>query len=158
MSSSDDLNSMIEACDEVAPADEIVPEEINIEALVAEYRDLRASLDVKRREWQDFEAETKDKMDQISMKLREVADKMGVDSFATPAGTAYRMVKESFRVGDWPSIVAYVKATDNFQILEKRVAKLATKEIYEATGELPPGVEYSAEVEFVVRKNAKSDK
>jgi hypothetical protein len=37
--------------------------------------------------------------------------------------------------------------------LEKRIAKLATKEIYEETGQLPPGVEYEQEIDFVVRKS-----
>jgi hypothetical protein len=48
-----------------------------------------------------------------------------------------------------------VKATDNFQCLEKRVAKLAVKEIHDATGQLPPGLDYVVEVEMDVRKAAK---
>jgi hypothetical protein len=40
--------------------------------------------------------------------------------------------------------------------LEKRVAKNATKEVHDATGHVPPGVEYVAEVEFDVRRPTKS--
>jgi hypothetical protein len=126
---------------------------INIAALVKEYREVRDALDQERHRYQEFERGAKDKMAQLSMALREVADEMGVDSFRTDEGTAYRVVKESYRVGVWEDVLAWIKETGNWQCLEKRIGKLATKEVHQETGELPPGVEYDAEVEFVVRKS-----
>lgn len=125
----------------------------NINDLVQEYRDIRDNLDAARHEYQDKEKMAKGRMAEISMRLREISDQLGVDSFRTPSGTAYRTTKESFRVGNWDDILKYIRETDNWQMLEKRIAKLATKEIYQTDGVLPPGVEYEAEVEFVVRKS-----
>lgn len=125
----------------------------DIEALVAEYRDLRDLMAVKRQEWKDYEAKTKDRMDQITMSLREIADYLGLNALPTEAGTAYRMIKKQYRVGNWDSVLEFIKRTDNWQMLEKRIGKLATQEIHETSGEIPPGVEFSQEVEFVVRKN-----
>lgn len=95
---------------------------------------------------------TKAELAQISMWLRDKGDELGIDSFKTQYGTAFRNVKTSYRMGDWNQFIEWVKATENYQCLEKRVAKLSTKEIHDDTGEVPPGINYSAEVEFDVRK------
>src|SRR5574337_1245676 len=94
-------------------------------------------------------------MEKISMWLRDKGDELGVDSFKTQYGTAYRSIKTSYRVGNWDEFVGWIRDTGNFQCLEKRVAKLATKEIHDESGVVPPGVEYSAEVEFDVRRPTK---
>lgn len=126
---------------------------MKIDDLVREYRDVRDNLDLARRDYQEKEKIAKGRMAEISMALRELSDELGVKSFKTDFGTAYRTTKESFRVGNWEEILDYIKATDNWQMLEKRIAKLATKEIFDAEGELPPGVQYEQEIEFVVRKS-----
>lgn len=125
-----------------------------IEAYVATRDELRA----KQQAFKLEEDAMKLRMEQISMWLRDKADELGVDSFKTQFGTAYRSVKTSYRVatGGWDTFIGWVKETGNFQCLEKRVAKLATKEIHDDTGEIPPGLDYVAEVEFDVRRPTKA--
>ena len=84
-------------------------------------------------------------LEEIEVYLLQKADALGVDSFKTPFGTAYKAKQEHFRVGDWTAVCDYVRRTDNFTIFEKRIAKLATKEIIEVDGKIPDGVEYSSE-------------
>jgi hypothetical protein len=127
---------------------------MRVDEMVKVYRDVRDNLSVDRKIFKQKEANAKDLMARISMSLRDKADELGVDTFATPFGTAYRNVKKFYRVGNWDSIVDFIKQTGNFQMLEKRVAKNATAEIHQAMGEVPPGIEYSVEVEFAVRKPA----
>ena len=120
-----------------------------------------ATRDELRAKQQAFKLEEdamKLRMEQISMWLRDKADELGVDSFKTQFGTAYRSVKTSYRVatGGWDAFIGWVKETGNFQCLEKRVAKLATKEIHDDTGAIPPGLDYVAEVEFDVRRPTKA--
>lgn len=122
------------------------------EELIAETLCIREELSNARKEWEKFEALKKGRLEEIQMKLREIADSVGTDSLKCKYGTAFKQIKEYFRVGNWDEILGYIKETGNFQMLEKRIAKLATKEIYDGTGKLPPGVEYSSEVEMVVRK------
>lgn len=98
-----------------------------------------------------------EELDKISMWLRDKADELGVDSFKTGLGTAFRSIKTSYRVeaGGWDSFTNWVKENDRFDCLEKRVAKLAVKEFHDESGNVPPGVAYVAEVEFDVRRPSK---
>lgn len=125
--------------------------------VIAKYLELRNELDDRRHEWQDFERDHKLHMERLSMWLRDRADELDVESFKTSSGTAYRSFKEYVRIADWDSFIKFVKKTDNFQMLEKRVAKrasldLLTEEKMEASD---IGLEYSADVDFLVRKPSK---
>lgn len=135
----------------LAPIISTIPS-LNINQLIALYRAQRDELATERKAYKQREANVKDLLSRISMALRDIGDKLGVDSFSSPDGTAYRQVKTRYRVGNWDSVLEWVKATDNFQVLERRIGQVAMREIHNATSEIPPGVDYSAEVEFVVRK------
>jgi len=139
------------------PSDEYAPiiaqlSGMRVNELVKIYRDVRDNLSVERKIFKQKESNAKDLLARISMAIKNVADGLGVDSFNTDYGTAYRNLKTRYRVGNWDLIMDFIRQTGNYQMLEKRVAKNATKEIHEAMGEVPPGIEYSAEVEFAVRK------
>ena len=130
----------------------------SIDEAIEAYVNTRDELRAKQQAFKLEEDAMKVRMEQISMWLRDKADELGVDSFKTQFGTAYRSVKTSYRVatGGWDSFIGWVKETGNFQCLEKRVAKLATKEIHDDTGAIPPGLDYVAEVEFDVRRPTKA--
>jgi hypothetical protein len=130
----------------------------SIDEAIEAYVNTRDELRAKQQAFKLEEDAMKANMEQISMWLRDKADELGVDSFKTQFGTAYRSVKTSYRVatGGWDNFIGWVKETGNFQCLEKRVAKLATKEIHDDTGEIPPGLDYVAEVEFDVRRPTKA--
>lgn len=129
----------------------------SIDAAVQWYVEDRDHLSAYMKRANAHETLMKERMAKISMWLREKADELGIDSFKTQHGTAYRNVKTSYRMGDWTSFIDWVQRTNNFQCLEKRVAKLATKEVHDDTGEVPPGIEYVAEVEFNVRRPTKKE-
>ena len=93
-------------------------------------------------------------MEMLEAEILQEQRNLGLTSLSTDHYTAFQTTKEFFRVGDWEKIIKYIKKTNNFQMLEKRIGKLATKEIIEE-GEIEPstiGVEYSAEVHVQVRK------
>ena len=130
----------------------------SIDEAIEAYVNTRDELRAKQQAFKLEEDAMKLRMEQISMWLRDKADELGVDSFKTQFGTAYRSVKTSYRVatGGWDAFIGWVKETGNFQCLEKRIAKLATKEIHDDTGAIPPGLDYVAEVEFDVRRPTKA--
>ena len=130
----------------------------SIDEAIEAYVNTRDELRAKQQAFKLEEDAMKANMEQISMWLRDKADELGVDSFKTQFGTAYRSVKTSYRVatGGWDNFIGWVTETGNFQCLEKQVAKLATKEIHDDTGEIPPGLDYVAEVEFDVRRPTKA--
>lgn len=128
-----------------------------IQTAVGNYVELRDMLGIERKSWETFEGETKNEMERISMFLRDKGDELGVDSFATPYGTAYRNTKTSYRIEQdgWEKFSKWMAETDNLQCVEKRPAKLSVKEILDTTGELPPGLYQEVEVEFNVRRPTK---
>jgi transposase len=126
-----------------------------IDAVVGKYVALRDELDAARKTYNQFEKEQKGKMERLSMWLKEKSDELGVESFATKHGTAYKTTKDYVRVGDWAEVLDFIKETNNWQMLEKRIGKIATKEIMEESGSIPPGVEYSQDIEFQVRRPTK---
>lgn len=132
-----------------------------IEQVIDKYVEIRDKLDEERKKFQLLEADLKGKIARLEMFLREKADEQGVDGFRTSAGTAYRKTKESFRCGSWPEILEFIQRTGNWGMLEKRIAKLATKEIWDdlvAKGDVIPGIDYVAEVVFEVRRPTKKEK
>lgn len=129
----------------------------SIDEAIAAYVSTRDDLRQRQQAFKEEETGLKSTMEQISMWLRDKADEMGVDSFKSQHGTAFRSVKTSYRVstGGWDAFIGWVKETGNYHCLEKRVAKLAVKEIHDSTAAIPPGLDYVAEVEIDVRRPTK---
>lgn len=123
-----------------------VDEAINV------YVATRDALDAERKAYNSYEAKSKAYMDRIEMWLKDKADDIGVESFRTKSGTAFRSVKEQFRIGNWDSYWAWAVENGYSHVVEKRAAKLAVKEIYDSTGELPPGLTHHVEVGMDVRR------
>ena len=125
---------------------------------VQKYVTKRDALRIWKKQMDEEETQRKAELTEIEVWLLQKADELGVDSFKTPAGTAYKAKQEHFRVGDWGEICEYVKRTNNFSIFEKRIAKLATKEIIGVEGEIPKGIVYSAEYTINVLRPSKPKK
>ena len=128
----------------------------SVEQLIIEYISVRNYLTEARESYKLLETNCKDTLDVLSMRLRELADSQGVDSFnVRGVGTAYRNIKTSYRVLDWSVYLDWIKETDNFQCLEKRPAKLSVAAVHKLTNMVPPGLDYLAEQEFSVRVSSK---
>lgn len=124
---------------------------LTVDKLVPLYIACRNQLATDTKGYKTRRERVKTFMGMISMTLRDKADAVGTDTFRGTYGTAYRQVKEKFSINDWTAFTNYLKQTQNFQILQKRVSPNAVKEIREADGALPPGVQNFTEVEFAVR-------
>lgn len=124
---------------------------LKVDDLIQMYRDCRDQLASDRKGYKAREARIKTHLSIISMSLRDMGDTLGVDTFSTTAGTAYRNKKEKFTIPRWEELVGYIQSTGNFHILQKRVSPLAVKEIRSTDGSLPDGLESIVEVEFAVR-------
>jgi hypothetical protein len=123
-----------------------------IDELIKMGVEIRDELREEGQKFKKYEASAKDMLLRIGMALKLKGDELGVDSFKTSEGTAYRNVKESYRVGEWDKVLKFIQDNQYWQMLEKRVGKLATKEIHSTSGAIPPGVEYIVEEVFVIRR------
>lgn len=129
------------------------PPSTNVADLLGDYIRTRDDLKTMKQEHKAAEANLEEALDRISMRLREIADIQKVDQFSVRGiGTAFRVVKESYRATDWEAYINWCKETNNFHCIERRPAKLAVKAIHAETGSIPPGLDYVAEQEFQVRK------
>lgn len=147
------------------------PEDIatmKVDDLILMYREMRDQLATERKAWKQREEVVKGRLQVISMALRDRGDSIGVDSFATAVGTAFRQLKEKFPIVDWAAFTDWLHSTMNYQAVQKRASPNAIKEIRDErkaellakgvseediTDELilPPGVGVIREIEFAVR-------
>ena len=122
--------------------------------IIEEYANMRDMLKEKRRDFKDFESKVKLDMEMLEADILDKQRQLGLTSLSTESYTAFQTTKEFFRVGNWDTIIEYIKKSGNYQMLEKRIGKLATKEIIETEGISADsiGVEYTAEVHVQIRK------
>src|SRR5574343_297721 len=97
----------------------------SIDELVKKYVSVRDELSKKRKEFDEYERLTKSQLEIISMEIKEKADELGVDSFKTAYGTAFRQVKDSYRISDWSKYADWMLKMQCVDFVEKRPAKMA---------------------------------
>jgi hypothetical protein len=129
-----------------------------IDDLVGEYVEIRDALSEARRNFKVFEKQSKEDMEKIESNLLEIARKLGVQNFKTQYGTAMCVDKDFARVAGadgWAKLCEYMVKTNDFGLVEKRVAKLHFKEIMNEEGVAPQdlGVEYVVEQVIQVRRS-----
>lgn len=124
---------------------------MKVDELILLYRQARDQLATDRKGFEARKTRVKTHLMIISMLLRDRGDALGVDNFATANGTAYRNRKEKFPITGWPEFSQWILTTGNIHLLQKRVSPNAVKEVREAEGALPPGLDCLVEIEFAVR-------
>lgn len=126
---------------------------MNITEVVEKYialRDKKAAL--KR----DYEAKVEaiDQMlDKVETLLLTNMQEQGVDSYKTPAGTAYKSVRASASVADRESFMRFIQETGEWSMLDVRANKTAVQEYREANNDLPPGVNWSEQIVVNIRRS-----
>lgn len=123
---------------------------------ISTYVTLRDDLREFQKEVKEKEERFKMELDRIEMWLRDLADKLGVESIRSASGTAYKVTKESYRIVDIDLFTTYVLETGNIQLFEKRIAKNAAREIHKADGDVPPGLDYTTEIGINVKRPTKT--
>jgi len=125
-----------------------------IDEVIQEYIRDRSKLDELRQNFKSIEKEIKSVLEAKSMWLRDRADELGVESFKTAHGTSFRIEKTRVTVSDWPTLLSFVKSTQNWQILEKRVAKVNTLDLLTEEKIEPSsiGLDLFVDVDMQVRK------
>lgn len=94
----------------------------------------------------------KDKMEKIEAWLKVKADEQGVTSFKSEWGTAFLTTVDFANVADWDAMLQFVRDNDAYDMLEKRVSKVAVRGYIEANKTVPPGVNYGTKLEVNIRK------
>lgn len=106
--------------------------------------ELKAEYDVKKNNVEAF-------MQKIASKLQEYAKEQGLEKLSSSDWTMYWSKSDSPRITNSTEFFEYVVTTQNFDLLEKRVAKLATMAIIKEGGVIP-GIDVWSEIKPNLRK------
>ena len=126
-----------------------------IDRIIAGYRQLRDIKKSMQERHKEELAPINAKLARLEAAMLQQMDELGVDSFKTPDGTAYRSERRTYKVEDGDAFFTYVVDHHLTHLLEKRVAKAAADEYLESQGELPPGVRVDIEQRANFRAPAK---
>jgi hypothetical protein len=121
-------------------------------SLYIKLRDQKAQM---KAEFDAAVAPVQEKMDKLEAKLLEVFNQTGMDSVKTEFGTAYATVRSTASIADREAFMDYVKANEEWSLLEVRAAKSAIEQFRSANdNELPPGVNLREERVVNIRRSA----
>ena len=125
---------------------------VRVDDVIATYMKLRNEKDAIEAEIKSQVAGLKAKMDKIEAWLKEQADAQGVTSFKGKHGTAFLTTTDYANVADWDAVLEFVRANEAFDMLEKRVSKIAVRGYIERNKSVPAGVTYGTKIDVTVRK------
>lgn len=121
-------------------------------AIYIKLRDQKAQM---KAEFEAQVAPIQDKMDKLEGKLLDVFNQTGMDSVKTEFGTAYATVRTTASIADRDAFMEFVKAKEEWSLLEVRVSKTAVEQFRASNDdELPPGVNIREERVVNIRRSA----
>lgn len=94
----------------------------------------------------------KQRMELIGKLMMARFNERGATSTKCSTGTAFVEEKDSAALANPAAFFEFVLQTENWDLLEKRCAKLAVRNYINTNKELPPGVNYTVRKEVVFRK------
>lgn len=120
--------------------------------LYIQLRDKKAQM---KSDFDALVAPINEKMDKLEAKLLDVFNKTGMDSVKTEHGTAYTAVRTTASVADREAFMDFVKANEEWSLLEVRASKTAIEQFRDSNdNELPPGVNIRSERVVNIRRSA----
>jgi hypothetical protein len=125
---------------------------VNVDDVVATYMKLRSQKESIEAEVKDRVSTIKAKMEKLEAWIKEQADAQGVTSFKTKHGTAFLTTTDYANVADWDAVLDFIRTQEAFDMLEKRISKIAVRGYIEANKAVPPGVNYGTKLEVNIRK------
>lgn len=127
--------------------------DIPIDQIVSTYIKLRDKRDMMYQDFKEKTAQIEEDMQTLKHKLVEISKETGATSFSSPAGTAYRTVKNRYWTNDWGSFYQFMQEHGAMGLLEKRIHQTSMKEFLDENPEVhPPGLHVDSEYEITIRR------
>lgn len=127
---------------------------MKISELVTKYIELRDKKAEFKAAYDEKVKKIDDVLYRIEAKLLETFDSAGMDSVKTPNGTAYVSSRTSASVADRDVFMEFVKANDEWPLLEVRASKTGVEQYKESHDDLPPGINLRTERVVNVRRSS----
>lgn len=130
----------------------------NIGDVIRTYMRLREQKTAIETEVKERVSTLKTKMDKLEAYLKTQMDAQGLTSFKSDSGTAFLTTTDYANVANWDAVLEFIRENEAFDMLEKRVSKVAVRGYIEQTKSVPPGITYGTKLEVNIRKpGAKAD-
>lgn len=124
----------------------------NVGDVIRTYMKLRDQKAAIEGEVKERVADLKAKMEKLEAYLKTQMDAQGLTSFKSDYGTAFLTTTDYANVADWDQVLGFIREQDAFDMLEKRVSKIAVRGYIEANKAVPPGITYGTKLEVNIRK------
>jgi hypothetical protein len=125
---------------------------VNIGDVIRTYMKLREQKTSIEAEVKERVSEIKAKLEKLEAYLKTQMDAQGLTSFKSEHGTAFLTTTDYANVADWDAVIGFIRDNDAFDMLEKRVSKIAVRGYIESAKAVPPGINYGTKLEVNIRK------
>lgn len=112
-------------------------------------RDQKAAIEARVK---DEVSTLKAKMEKLEAYLKAQMDAQGLTSFKSDYGTAFLTTTDYANVADWDAVLDFIRGNEAYDMLEKRVSKIAVRGYIEQSKAVPPGINYGTKLEVNIRK------
>jgi len=112
-------------------------------------RDQKAAIEARAK---DEVSTLKAKMEKLEAYLKTQMDAQGLTSFKSDYGTAFLTTTDYANVADWNAVLDFIRKNEAYDMLEKRVSKIAVRGYIEQSKAVPPGINYGTKLEVNIRK------
>ena len=129
---------------------------VQVDDVVATYMKLRSQKESMEAEVKDRVSTIKAKMEKLEAWIKEQADAQGVTSFKTKHGTAFLTTTDYANVADWDAVLDFIRENEAYDMLEKRISKIAVRGYIDLNKAVPAGVNYGTKLEVNIRKPSAS--
>jgi hypothetical protein len=130
----------------------------NVGDVIRTYMKLRDQKAAIEAEVKDQVSTIKAKMEKLEAYLKTQMDAQGLTSFKSDYGTAFLTTTDYANVADWDAVLDFIRSNEAYDMLEKRVSKIAVRGYIDQTKSVPPGINYGTKLEVNIRKpGAKSE-
>lgn len=131
---------------------ETVVEEETIDEMVEKYVKMRDALAAADEDHKSKTAAARKWLQDQNTLLLGRLEHLGVDSAATPHGTAYRKSKKTATIADPAAFRRFVIGSEAWDIVDWRANAPAIDAFLEENKELPPGINFSVFTDVGVRR------
>lgn len=124
----------------------------NVGDVIRTYMKLRDQKAALEAEIKDQVSTIKAKMEKLEAYLKTQMDAQGLTSFKSDYGTAFLTTTDYANVADWDAVLNFIRENEAYDMLEKRVSKIAVRGYIEQSKAVPPGINYGTKLEVNIRK------
>lgn len=125
---------------------------MKVDDVIAAYMKLRDKKESMEAAVKEQTKTLKEQMEKLEAWIKDQADVQGVTSFKTKHGTAFLTTSDYANVADWDAVLNFIRENEAFDMLEKRVSKIAVRGYIESNKAVPAGVNYGTKLEINIRK------